>query len=54
MKMPIFGDLNEKVVMERFARTMSILLSSGVDILEAIAIVQRVVENEYISKELKP
>jgi len=53
LKMPIFGALNTKVVMERFASTISVLLSSGVDILQAIEIVQRVVGNEHIKESLE-
>ena len=52
VKMPVFGQLNNKVVMERFASTISVLLGSGVDILEAVEIVQRVVGNEYIRENL--
>lgn len=53
IKMPLFGELNNKVFMERFASTISVLLSSGVDILDAIEIVQKVVGNEYIKASLE-
>ncbi|WP_193708387.1 type II secretion system F family protein [Alkalibaculum sporogenes] len=52
LKMPIFGQLNNKIIMERFASTISVLLSSGVDILQAVEIVERVVGNEHIKKSL--
>ena len=53
LNMPLFGQLNTKVVMERFASTISVLLASGVDILQAIEIVQRVVGNEEIKQSLE-
>ncbi|WP_303863375.1 type II secretion system F family protein [Alkalibaculum bacchi] len=53
VKIPVFGELNNKVFMERFASTISVLLSSGVDILDAIEIVQKVVGNEYIKASLE-
>lgn len=52
LKLPVFGPLNTKIVMERFASTISLLLSSGVDILQAMEIVQKVVANVYIEKSL--
>ncbi len=53
IKMPLFGELNNKVLMDRFASTISVLLSSGVDIIDALEIVQRVVGNEYIKDSLE-
>lgn len=53
LNMPLFGQLNTKVIMERFASTISVLLSSGVDILQAVEIVERVVGNEYIKESLE-
>lgn len=53
LTMPLFGQLNTKVVMERFASTISVLLASGVDILQAVEIVQRVVGNEHIKASLQ-
>lgn len=53
VKIPLFGELHNKVFMERFSSTLSVLLSSGVDILDAIDIVQKVIENEYIRISLE-
>lgn len=52
LNMKIFGPLNTKVVMSRFSSTISILLSSGVDILQAVEVVQKVVGNTYIQTSL--
>ncbi|HSV43346.1 MAG TPA: type II secretion system F family protein [Candidatus Bathyarchaeia archaeon] len=39
LRMPIFGPLLQKVALSRFSRTLSILLQSGVPILESLDIV---------------
>ncbi|MEI6430859.1 MAG: type II secretion system F family protein [bacterium] len=49
LKVPVFGKLNHKVALARFARTLSTLLASGVPILSALETVAGVVSNEIIS-----
>jgi type IV pilus assembly protein PilC len=49
LKVPVFGSLNHKVALSRFARTLSTLLSSGVPILSAMETVAGTVSNEIIS-----
>jgi type IV pilus assembly protein PilC len=49
LKLPVFGSLNHKVAIARFARTLSTLLSSGVPILQAMETVAGTVANEIIS-----
>ncbi|WNF35924.1 type II secretion system F family protein [Bacillaceae bacterium IKA-2] len=53
LKMPIFGRMMQKAVLARMTRTLSSLFSSSVPILQAIAIVEKVVENEVIARILK-
>jgi type IV pilus assembly protein PilC len=53
LRMPIFGKLLQKAVLARMTRTLSSLFSSSVPILQALAIVENVVENEVIAKVLK-
>ena len=48
LKMPVFGPLNQKVAVSRFARTFATLLSSGVPILGALEIVARTSGNKII------
>lgn len=48
LKMPVFGALNQKVAVSRFARTFATLLSSGVPILGALEIVARTSGNKII------
>lgn len=45
LKIPIFGDLTKKIILTEFARTLSLLLGSGISLLEAISIVSDSVEN---------
>lgn len=49
LKAPVFGKLNHKIALARFARTLGTLLSSGVPILQALETVAGTVSNEIIS-----
>ncbi len=49
LKMPVFGPLNHKIAVSRFARTLSTLLSSGVPILQAMETVAGTVANDVIA-----
>lgn len=49
LKAPVFGMLNHKVALARFARTLATLLSSGVGILQAMETVAGTVSNDIIS-----
>lgn len=49
---PVFGKLNHKVALARFARTLATLLSSGVAILQAMETVAGTVSNDIISDAL--
>ena len=46
---PVVGDLNRKAAISRFSRTLSILVRSGVPILQALDIVADVVDNQVLS-----
>ncbi|MRX71435.1 type II secretion system F family protein [Bacillus lacus] len=52
LRMPIFGSMIQKAMIARLTRTLSSLFSSSVPILQALAIVEKVVENEVISRVL--
>lgn len=45
LKLPIFGELTKKIILTEFSRTLSLLLGSGISLLEAISIVSDSVEN---------
>jgi len=45
MKLPVFGELRAKVTLTEFARTLSLLLGSGISLLQALDIVSESSEN---------
>lgn len=49
LKAPVFGQLNHRICVARFARTLATLLTSGVPILQAMETVAGTVSNEIIS-----
>lgn len=52
LKAPIFGDLMKKVAVAKFSRTLSTMMSSGVPIMEGLAIVSRTSGNVVIENAL--
>ncbi|HJN14634.1 MAG TPA: type II secretion system F family protein [Armatimonadota bacterium] len=52
LKVPVFGSLNHKIAVARFARTLSTLLSSGVPILQAMETVAGTVDNTVIAEAI--
>ena len=46
MKLPVFGKLSHNIAVERFCRTLSTLLTSGVPILQAMETVSGAIDNE--------
>lgn len=52
LKLPVLGDLLRKVAVARFSQNMSILLSSGVPILEGLAITAKTAGNKVIEKAI--
>jgi type IV pilus assembly protein PilC len=53
LRVPIFGKLTHKTSMTRFARTLAVLLRSGVPILEALEITSETVNNAVVSDAVK-
>jgi type IV pilus assembly protein PilC len=53
LKVPVFGKLVHKTAMTRFARTLAVLLRSGVPILESLEITSETVNNTVVSKAVK-
>jgi type IV pilus assembly protein PilC len=49
LKLPLFGQLSQKMALSRFARTFSTLLSAGVPMLRALEIVRDVVGNSVFA-----
>ena len=49
LRMPLFGDLNRKTAISRFARTLGTLVTSGVPILQALNITRETAGNAAIA-----
>lgn len=47
-KLPVIGKINVKVVTSRFASTLSILLSSGIPVINAMDIVEKTITNAVV------
>lgn len=52
LSIPIIGKLIQKVVLSRFARVFSNMLSSGISIVESLRIVSDVVDNEVYRQRI--
>ncbi|HXG51864.1 MAG TPA: type II secretion system F family protein [candidate division Zixibacteria bacterium] len=52
LRLPIFGDLLRKVAVARFSQNMSLLLSSGVPILDGLAITAKTAGNKVVEKAI--
>ncbi|MBI4232558.1 type II secretion system F family protein, partial [Candidatus Peregrinibacteria bacterium] len=52
IRLPVFGQLTNKVGIGRFARTLGTLINSGVPILQALQIVKDTAENEVIARAI--
>ncbi len=52
LKLPILGDLIRKVAVARFSQNMSILLTSGVPILDGLAITAKTAGNKVVEKAI--
>jgi type IV pilus assembly protein PilC len=50
LRVPVFGSLFHKTALSRFSSTLSMLLSAGVPILQALDIVSDTVNNKIVSK----
>ena len=52
LKIPIFGTVQRKWAVSRFARTLGTLTSGGVNILDALKIVRNTLGNEVLAREV--
>jgi type IV pilus assembly protein PilC len=52
LKMPVIGDMMQKVYISRFSSTLAILIESGVDLLTSLTIVEDVVGNRVYTEIL--
>jgi type IV pilus assembly protein PilC len=52
LKLPVFGQILQKIAIARFSRTLSTLLSSGVPILESLEITARTAGNVIVGEAI--
>ncbi|GAA1492889.1 type II secretion system F family protein [Curtobacterium herbarum] len=52
LKVPVFGQLNQKIVIARFSRNLSNMIGAGVPILQALQIAGEVSNNHVVEKAL--
>ncbi len=50
LKMPIIGELNRKIVVARFTRTLGTLVASGVPIMQSLEVVAKAIDNVVIGE----
>lgn len=48
LKMPVIGELNRKIVVARFTRTLGTLIASGVPIMQSLEVVAKAIDNTVI------
>ena len=52
LKIPIFGQLYKKIQVSRFARTLSMLTTSGIPLLQALEVVEKTLDNAVIRRAI--
>ncbi|MCL6640613.1 MAG: type II secretion system F family protein [Candidatus Rokubacteria bacterium] len=52
LKMPVLGELNRKIVVARFTRTLGTLIASGVPIMQSLEVVSRAIDNTVIGQAI--
>ncbi|MBI5207965.1 MAG: type II secretion system inner membrane protein GspF, partial [Candidatus Firestonebacteria bacterium] len=53
LRIPIFGGLLHEIIIARFCRTLGTLISSGVPILRAMEVAEKVTDNKVISASIE-
>lgn len=53
LRLPVFGEVNQLLVLSRFAHNMALMLKAGVPIVEAIGLVAGVVGNRVMARALQ-
>ncbi len=52
LKMPVVGELNRKIVVARFTRTLGTLIASGVPIMQSLEVVSKAIDNTVIGSAI--
>ncbi|MEW6380864.1 MAG: type II secretion system inner membrane protein GspF [bacterium] len=53
LRLPVLGNLTQKIEVSRFSRTLGTLVQSGVPILQSLAIVKDIMGNAVLAKAIK-
>lgn len=53
LRVPIFGELYNKIQVSRFTRILSVLISSGIPLLQALTVVEKTVTNVVIRRAIQ-
>lgn len=53
LRIPVAGKIVQKASLARLARSLSLAIRSGVPVVQALALVAQVVDNEYIARQLE-
>ena len=52
-RLPVFGDLSQKIANARFARILSSLYRSGLSITKGLSLVEPILDNELVAKDIR-
>ncbi|MGL4972796.1 MAG: type II secretion system F family protein [Culicoidibacterales bacterium] len=52
LSLPVLKTLNQKIIVARFTRTMSVLTASGIPMMQALELVATVIKNKIISEKI--
>lgn len=53
LRIPVVGDIVKKATLARFMRSLALAVKSGVPIVQALSVVARVVDNDYIAQRIE-
>lgn len=53
LRLPALGDLNRKIVVARFSRTLGTLIASGVPIMQSLEVVAKAIDNTVIGQAVE-
>jgi MSHA biogenesis protein MshG len=52
LRLPLVGDIIHRATLSRFARAFAMSLTSGVPLVQALTVVSRAVDNEYVAEHI--
>lgn len=52
LKIPVIDKLNQKIIVSRFTRTLSVLLSSGIPMIKALELISEIVGNKLAENDI--